>query len=267
MAAAVGLLGRGHHVDFIGDAAVAPAVASLGGGCRLIPASLDMGAIIGGVFRRLSGLSLEEQGQAVRKEIAAWSAEVGSRASEALEDEPADLLITSLFGAGASDVAAARVGIRSAVVNSTFYVGPNPPRPMDADFGPRAISIIGYFIPMLERASMVLHATDRTLDFDNQDLPDDHRYVGPLFLEPEGSPQANLDEPGDPWILVTLSSQLEDDVPLARAALDGLASLPVRVLVTTGGAHSTDALAPLPANARAEEYVSTPRHCSAAGCC
>jgi UDP:flavonoid glycosyltransferase YjiC (YdhE family) len=215
-----------------------------------------VGRIIGGVFKRLGDLSLQDQGHVVRDEVAWWSHEVGALASAAIQDESADLLITSLFGAGAADVAGTRTGVPWAMVNSTFYVGPNPPRPLSADFGPRAVPIIEYFQPIVDRASLVLHATDQVFDFEHERLTDNHRYVGPLIWEPETSVPAYLNEPGDPWVLVTLSSQLEDDLPLARAALDGLADRPVRVLITTGGAHPTDSVAPLAANARAEEYVS-----------
>jgi UDP:flavonoid glycosyltransferase YjiC (YdhE family) len=215
-----------------------------------------MGRIIGGVFRRLQGISFEEQGRLVRDEIAQWSQDVGSLASAILENEGADLLVTSLFGSGAADRAV--IGTRTpwVVVNSTFYVGPDSPRPLSADFGPRAVPIIEYFVPILDRASLVLHATDPVFDFDNHALPSHHRYVGPLIWELESTTPGYLSEPGDPWVLVTLSSQLEDDVPLARAGLDGLASLPIRVLVTTGGSHPTEALDPVPANCRAEAYVS-----------
>jgi UDP:flavonoid glycosyltransferase YjiC (YdhE family) len=256
MAAAIGMQQRGHRVSFMGDDAVARAVVPMGAACAPIPPNLDMGRIIGGVFRRLADLSLDEQGRVVADEVAQWSHGVGSLVSTLLHDEGADLLVTSLFGTGAADIAAAATAIPWVVVNSTFYVGPNPPRPLGDDFGPRAVPIVRSFLPMIDRASMVLHATDQVFDFDNAALPANHRYVGPLIWEPDGSSPRYLGEPGDPWVLVTLSTQLEDDVPLARAALEGLASLPVRVLVTTGGSHPIESLDPLPRNARAEEYVS-----------
>jgi UDP:flavonoid glycosyltransferase YjiC (YdhE family) len=73
MAAAIGLLERRHRVAFVGDAAVARTVGSRGITCTEIPPEQDMGRILGGVFRRLGDLSLEEQGRVITDEIAAWS--------------------------------------------------------------------------------------------------------------------------------------------------------------------------------------------------
>ena len=256
MAAAAGLLERGHRVSFVGDAAVARTVAARGITCTEIPPEQDMGRILGGVFKRLGDLSLAEQGRVITDEIAAWSDAVGAFVSQVNERERPDAIVTSLFGIGAADFAASRAAIPWAMVNSTFYVGPNPPRPLDADFGPRAIPLIEYFLPLVDRATLVLHASDQVFDFDHDDLPENHRYVGPLIWEPESSIPAYLDDPGDPWVLVTLSSQLQDDAAVARSAMDGLGALPLRVLVTTGGSRPAEELAPLAANARAEQYVS-----------
>ena len=256
MAAAVGLLERGHRVAFVGDDAVGRTVAQRGITCTEIPPEQDMGRILGGVFKRLGDLSLAEQGRVITDEIAAWSEDVGALVSGVIERERPDTIVTSLFGIGAADFAASRAAIPWAMVNPTFYVGPNPPRPLDADFGPRAIPLIEYFLPLVDRATLVLHASDQVFDFDHDDLPENHRYVGPLIWEPESSLPAYLDDPGDPWVLVTLSSQLQDDAAVARSAMDGLGALPLRVLVTTGGSRPAEDLGPLPANARAEQYVS-----------
>jgi len=256
MAASLGMLQRGYQLVFLGDDSVARAVTPLGIACSPIPEKLDMGRILGGVFKRLPGLSLEEQGQVLRDEMAGWSEAVGSLASDVIDKEQPDLLVTSLFGIGAANAAATSAGIPCVMVNSTFYIGPNPPRPLNVDFGPRAVPLIEYFLPLVERAHMVLHATDQVFDFDYTGLPSNHRYVGPLIWEANRTAPRYLDEPGNPWVLVTISSQAQDDISIARTALDGLASLPFRVLVTTGGSHPVEALTPLPANARAEAYVS-----------
>jgi UDP:flavonoid glycosyltransferase YjiC (YdhE family) len=256
MAAAIGLLERGHRLAFVGDAAVARVVAAQGLACTEMAPEQDMGQILGGVFKRLANLSLAEQGRVITDEIADWSEDVGNLVSGLLEDDRPDALITSLFGVGAAHHAASKAAIPWAMINSTFYVGPNPPRPLVTDFGPRAIPLIEFFLPLVERATLVLHASDQVFDFDHQGLPENHRYVGPLIWEPESSPAPYLSDPGDPWVLVTLSSQLQDDASVATSAMEGLAVLPLRVLVTTGGSHPPENLGPLPANARAEDYVS-----------
>ena len=65
-----------------------------------------------------------------------------------------------------------------------------------------------------------------------------------------------LDAAGDPWVLVSISSQLQDDIPLADAAMKALADRPVRVLVTVGPDHDPAELASVPPNAHVERTAS-----------
>src|SRR5206468_319444 len=118
------------------------------------------------------------------------------------------------------------------------YVGPDPPRPLEEDWGPRAIPLISRYASLLASASLVLHATDPTFDLGFDGLPPRHHYVGPLGIwEPPSQPPPYLDEPGDPWVLVTISSQMQDDVALAEAALAALSSRLVRTVLTLGPDH------------------------------
>ena len=95
-------------------------------------------------------------------------------------------IVTSLFGVEV--VHAAAPSCPWAVVNSTFYIGPNPPRALEEDFGPRAIPLVARYASLLESADLVLHATDPVFDFSFDRLPERHRYVGPLGIwEPPGS--------------------------------------------------------------------------------
>ena len=153
--------------------------------------------------------------------------------AEAIGELRPDVVLTSLFGVEV--LAAAPPPCPWGVVNSTFYVGPNPPRPLEDDFGPRGLPLIARYATLLDAAGMVLHATDRVFDLGFDGLPPRHHYVGPLGIwEPPGVPPSHLAEEGAPWVLVTISSQLQDDVPLAQAALGSLANSPVRVLLTIG---------------------------------
>src|ERR1700694_2198800 len=54
MAAAVGLLERGHRVEFVGDAAGAQTASQRGITCTEIPPEQDMGRILGGCSRGLA---------------------------------------------------------------------------------------------------------------------------------------------------------------------------------------------------------------------
>lgn len=139
-------------------------------------------------------------------------------------------------------------------VNSTFYIGPDPPRPPMLDFGPFTTIFRDFLGPSLDHATLVLHSSDQEFDFGFDRLPAHHRYVGPLWWDPPGERPGYLDESGDPWVLVSLSSHTQDDLPIARAALAALRSLPVRTLLTAG-AHADADLGPLPANARVVGYA------------
>jgi MGT family glycosyltransferase len=92
-------------------------------------------------------------------------------------------------------------------------------------------------------------------DYNYHHLPVHHRYVGPLLWEADAPMPGYLDAPGDPWVLVTISSLLQDDIPLARAALSALAHHPVRVLLTLGGGHQRAEVGPISDNAHVEHYV------------
>ncbi len=97
----------------------------------------------------------------------------------------------------------------------------------------------------------------RSFDYAFEGLPAGHHYVGPLGIwEPPSESLPYLDEPGDPWVLISISSQQQDDIPLADAALKALAERPVRVLVTVGPDHDPAELSSVPANARVERTVS-----------
>jgi UDP:flavonoid glycosyltransferase YjiC (YdhE family) len=90
-------------------------------------------------------------------------------------------------------------------------------------------------------------------DYGFDRLPPGHHYVGPLGIwEPPMEPPAYLTEPGDPWVLVSISTQIQDDVPLAQTALRALANKPVRVVVTVGPDHDVQEISDPPSNAYVE---------------
>jgi len=184
-----------------------------------------------------------------------WAHDVAEPISLLIDRHRPNAIVTSLFGVEAVD--ATCPAFPWAVINSTFYVGPNPPRPIEEDVGPRAIPLIRRYAELLEAADLVLHATDPVFDYSFAGLPSRHHYVGPLGIwEPPHERLAYLDEPGDPWILVSISSQRQDDIRLAEAAVEALASQPFRVLVTLGPEHDPSELAGHPPNARIVKTVS-----------
>lgn len=93
------------------------------------------------------------------------------------------------------------------------------------------------------------------------------QVVGPLLWEPPAD-EVEL-PPGDaPLVLVAPSTSQDADHVMLRAALEGLADLPVRVLATWNRRPPSRPL-PTPANARIVEWVSYARtmpHCDVVVC-
>jgi hypothetical protein len=234
------------------------AVATLGMSVQTLPPELDLGpALVGAIGEAMSVTKgdLHAAGLLVQGWMTAWAKAVARPVAEALKVDHPDAVVTSLFGVEVLDVVSP--SCPWAVVNSTFYVGPNAPRPLEEDFGPRAIPLIAKYVSLLGSADLVLHATDAVFDLSFDRLAPGHHYVGPLGVwEPPSQSPAYLDEAGDPWVLVSISSQMQDDIPLAQAALGALEGKPVRAVLTMGPGHHLSELAAVPSNVRVEQLVS-----------
>ena len=258
LAAAVALRERGHGVSVIGDRSVARATGGLGMDTDVLPAEHDLGpALVAAVreaMRETDGDPIHA-GPIVQSRMTAWAKALAPAVDAAIEASNPDVLLTSLFGVevlGAVDPASPW-----AVVNSTFYIGPNPPRPLEADVSARAFPLLAGYASRLDDPDLVLHATDRMFDFGFDDLPPGHHHVGPLGIwEPDLPVPDYLQEPGPPWGLVTISSQLQDDLPLLEAALEAAADKDLRIVATVGAGRAPETVAGARANARLEATLS-----------
>ena len=249
---------RGHRVVFLGDASVEGALRGMEIEVGCLPPELDLGPRLVKAIREamaVTGGDLAAAGSLLPEAMTAWAKDIAGPTGDAILRFVPDAVVTSLFGVEALYLLSPSVPW--AVVNSTFALGGDPERPLVEDFSPRAVPLIARYRSLLGTASLVLHATDPVFDFGGVPLPSHHRYVGPLGIwEPATEPLRWLDDPGDPWVLLTISSQLQDDLGLADAALSALAALPVRVLLTVGPGHDREELASIPPNARVESVVS-----------
>jgi MGT family glycosyltransferase len=90
-----------------------------------------------------------------------------------------------------------------------------------------------------------------------RDWPDWARVVGPLQWELPGGAQVAPPPGSDPVVLVAPSTAQDRDRTLLRAALDGLASAPVRVIAAWGEAVPADLA--IPANAVVVPWMSYAR--------
>ena len=257
IAAALALRDRGSALRFVGDRAVGRALTGLGLDVQVLPPELDLGPRLAHAVREAmaaTGGDIVAAGPIVEERMASWAQEVAEPISRTVAELQPDAIVTSLFGVEVIQRSAPPCPW--AVINSTFYLGPNPPRPLEEDIGARAIPLLRRYASLVTEADLVLHATDQVFDCGFDELPARHHYVGPLGIwEAPVEPPAYMEEPGEPWVLVSISSQLQDDVPLAEAALRALANEPVRVVATLGPDHRPEEIRNAPSNAHIEQTL------------
>lgn len=258
LAAVVALRDRGHEVSLVGDHSVGRAAAGLSIGAEALPPEYDQGPVLVAAVRDAMSQAdgdATQAGPIVRQHMTSWAESVASSVAASIHSRKPDVVMTSLFGVEA--MAVVDPDCPWVVINSTFYVGPEPPKPLETDFSPRAVPLIAWYASLLEAANLVLHATDQIFDFGFDRLPSRHHYVGPLGVwEPALRIPEYLDEPGPPWGLVTISSQIQDDLPLLEAALNATKGKDLRIVATVGAERSPEVVAAPPSNVRIERAIS-----------
>ena len=103
------------------------------------------------------------------------------------------------------------------------------------------------------RAPLLLYLTAEPLEYPRSDWPDNVVMVGPCDWDPPSDPPAWLDDIDRPIVLVTTSSEFQDDTRLVQVALEALATEPVAVVapLTAGD----PARVRTPANVRVERFI------------
>jgi MGT family glycosyltransferase len=105
---------------------------------------------------------------------------------------------------------------------------------------------------MFTSPPLILYMTAEPFEYPRSDWPASVRMVGPSAWEPAAEPPAWLEQVRQPLILVSSSSELQDDARLVRTALDAFAGEDVVVVATMPAAELPGAV---PANARVERFV------------
>ena len=85
------------------------------------------------------------------------------------------------------------------------------------------------------RAPLMLYMTAEPFEYPRSDWPPSVRMVGPGIWDPPAKSPAWLEESKRPLVLVTCSTEFQNDGKLAQAALEALAGEGASVVVTTGG--------------------------------
>jgi UDP:flavonoid glycosyltransferase YjiC (YdhE family) len=187
-----------------------------------------------------------------------WSDLCSNFGQEVFSEVRPDLIVSSLFCMGLADELAKANGVPWCFVNPSFYFGDFSTREWDEDwYGDRIVWFArDCLLPLARLADIVLHATDPVFDFQPTQLPQNHHYVGFMLWEPSNGMPGYLDEPGDPWALVTVSTVPQvDEIAIAQSALSALADRSVRTLVTVPDTDARHDLGQLPANATLGGFV------------
>jgi MGT family glycosyltransferase len=100
---------------------------------------------------------------------------------------------------------------------------------------------------------LLLYMTAEPFEYPRTDWPANVLMVGPCDWDPPAAPPTWLEQVQEPIVLVTTSSEFQDDGRLVRCALRALADEPVHVVATlpSGDPGSIDA----PANARVVSFA------------
>lgn len=86
---------------------------------------------------------------------------------------------------------------------------------------------------MFTAPSRLLYMTAEPFEYPRSDWPPNLRLVGPCDWEPPAEPPAWLEEGEEPLVLVTTSSEFQDDARLVRCALEAAADALEEVLSAT----------------------------------
>ncbi|MHB1572287.1 MAG: glycosyltransferase, partial [Solirubrobacteraceae bacterium] len=106
---------------------------------------------------------------------------------------------------------------------------------------------------LFTRPPVLLYMTAEPFEYPRSDWPRNIRLVGPCDWEPPAQVPGWLEEIEQPIVLVTTSSEFQDDARLVKAALDGLAGEPLVVIATL---PAGDPSALRRAGARVERFVA-----------
>lgn len=100
---------------------------------------------------------------------------------------------------------------------------------------------------------LLLYMTAEPFEYSRSDWPACVRMVGPGTWDPPADPPGWLEEVSRPLVLVSTSSEFQDDGRLVRVTLEALAEQDVFVVATLPSAQMPTSV---PANARVERFIA-----------
>jgi MGT family glycosyltransferase len=158
------------------------------------------------------------------------------------------------FGPGFAPASGVAGRVRDRLATSLlmrFYNGTLPAlNDVRRELGARSVDSV---VDALREPPLTLYLTAEPFEYHHSDWPDSIAMTGPGVWDPPADPPAWLGEITRPLVLVTCSTEFQDDGKLVAAALEALKDEDVRVVATTAGVDPAK-FAP-PPNARVERFV------------
>jgi UDP:flavonoid glycosyltransferase YjiC (YdhE family) len=232
------LVGRGHEVRLIGWDTMATRAAAAGVEFATYPSVAPWPADLSQDDGWENGVKPALLGAATRDDILA----------EAIDFGPDAVVLDCMLGAGFD--AARLLGLPTAVLVHVMY------SQFRYEWGRHVVE--QEMAQVLDGAGAVLALVPPGFDATCR-LPANTTYVGPIkaphargSLDPQDA--ALLAEPGDPWVLLSLSTTLQGQAAALPAMLEAVAPLPVRVLLTLGGVVAATAV-DAPANVTVRGFL------------
>ncbi len=105
------------------------------------------------------------------------------------------------------------------------------------------------------RAPLLLYMTAEPFEYPRRDWPENVVMIGPCAWDPPADPPPWLEELERPIVLVSTSTEFQNDGRLVQVALEALADQPLNVVATLPTAGDPASLR-VPANAHVERFIS-----------
>lgn len=113
---------------------------------------------------------------------------------------------------------------------------------------------LAHLAEVFTAAPLMLYMTAEPFEYPRSDWPGSVRMIGPCCWDPPAEPPSWLAEVTRPIVLVSTSSEFQDDAELVTTALQALAEEDVQIVATMPAAELPRAA--VPANARVERFVA-----------
>ncbi len=260
MTLADGLRSRGHRVVMVCDEGSVDKVERAGLTPIVVPPEVDFTNYWGDEEFRRERLNFIELGlnsiSHMRNMVTSWAEDAMPVILDEVKRHSPDIYFASLFSGGLARSLAGETGAPWCMLNPSYFHGDGALHPIENDFTGFSVHLFREWLnPVVDDADIVLHTVTPEFDPVPGGLPPGHHHTGPLDRPVEAPPMEILDKPGDPWVLVSVSTGPQPgELQIVQSSIEILAEKPFRVLATTPKRSAE--FDNLPSNAHVVEFAS-----------